>query len=152
MSWFTFEDLKAVYPYAKVQQADDVYVNSVLIPDAVRFVQGAVAQTYDTPPADILGIARNYAVNKILGEDENVRIARARGQSSFTVAGDTVTIDLSTNPFLSQEDKSIIEDIRNGKDTQIHTDKVVVRTSGTDYKNPMGPTEYTRDRPTYFNK
>jgi hypothetical protein len=111
-------------------------VEQNLIPQAVRFVESYVRQNFSTlPPADLLGVAKNIAVNLILADDEAVRIAQARGQSSLTIAGDTVTFDTSVgrNPFLSPADEAILVEALAESDPGIHTDKSYVRADGGDY-------------------
>lgn len=161
-NWFSFSDLKNLFPYKKVQNANQAYqqyINVQLIPSAINFVQRYTGWTWATPPDEILMVARNYAVNMILADDENIKIAQARGQPSFIVSGDTVNLDLTLgrNPLLSDTDEAILEDWRAVSDQSIHVDKVVVRTQGQQYedaegRDTAGSTDYIReDRlPGYF--
>lgn len=160
MSWFTFEELKDGYPFKKVQEAPEEYVTNTLIPQAEWFVQNYTGEMWSAAPsgddAIVLGVAKNYTVMKILGGDENVLIARARGQPSFTVAGDNIPLDLnlSRNPFLSVEDQAILDEYRVKNRDALRTDKIVVRTQGEAYdeagKPPRGATDYVSERPRYF--
>jgi hypothetical protein len=143
--WFTFADLKQLYPqYKKVEDASEQWVNNTVIPKAQDYVSKFVSPpepwTDGSVPGDILRVAQNYAVNKILADDETVRIAQARGQPEFTVSGDTVPLDLSLgrNPLLSVEDEAILLDWADRYHKNLHLDKVTVRSQGKRYDNSQG--------------
>jgi hypothetical protein len=146
-NWFSYEVLAAQYPYKKVQNADlaqITYVDNILIPTAMSFVQGYTGIRFgDNPPEDILLVTKNYAVNLILGDDETIKIAQSRGQPSVTVAGDTISLDLSpgSNPYLSTEDEMVLDRYRDTSDSSLHIDKVRVRSQGTLYRDARGRTD-----------
>lgn len=162
--WFTFDDLKTAYPeFKKIQDASDSYVTNTIIPKAqdyvAKFVGISVPWDDGDVPDDILRVTMNYAVNSILADDENIRMAQARGQPRFTVAGDEVVLDLSLgrNPLLSLEDEAILMEWRAQFTQLTHTDKIVVRSEGDRYDSAPGggdrgeATDYVRgDRPSYF--
>lgn len=152
--WFSLAELKTLFPvYQKLQVANEQYVNNVIVPETVSFIKNYTGIDFgDNPPEDILLIARRYAVGKILADDENVRIAQARGQPSFTVAGDTVSLDLAAgkNPFLTDEDETILGRYRDLTDVSLHVDKITVASQGHKYQQARGrdwkkATDYTRD-------
>lgn len=160
--WFTFDDLKADYPYSKIQNAvtaEITFVNNILIPEAMQFVQSYTGFTWTTPPDEIKRVAKNYTVNRILGDDENIRIAHMRRQQNLVVAGDTINLDLSLgqNPYLSEADQIVLDDWRNQSKEGIHVDKVRVKSQGSDYENATGrgkssPPDFVRadSVPGYF--
>lgn len=163
--WFTLDDLKSKYPYNKVQNAVANWVDDVIVPDAMRYVENYVLDSWMDPasvPEDLLKVAKNYAVNKILADDENVRIAQARGQASFTIAGNQINLDLSLgrNPLLSPEDEQTLITWREKITLTPHTDRVAVKSQGATYetardryKRGPGDDEYIRRDyvlPMYF--
>ncbi len=127
MSWFTLEELQQLYPhYKKVQDAPSQFVKDVVIPKSEDFVLGFIGGSAKTwtlaeTPAEVIRVAKNYAVNRILADDENVKIAQARGQPSFMVAGDQINLDLSPgrNPLLSPEDEAILIEEKENQDNTI---------------------------------
>jgi hypothetical protein len=162
--WFVYDDLRPDYTYHKVQAINSLpleeqHVNNVLIPRAINYVESAIGQQWDktTVPADLLLVAKNIAVNMILADDENVKIAQARGQPSFTVAGDQVVLDLTPgrNPFLSDADEAVILFYQQKFERELHVDKVRVQSQGDLYDEAVGrgteaPVDYVR--PSYMGR
>ncbi len=143
MAWFTLADLQADYPYDKVANASSTFVESVTIPSIEGFIRSFIsgdAYRWDLPPADVLLVAKNMAVNRILADDETIRIAQARGQPSITIAGDTINLDLTPgrNFLLSTEDEAVLTGLADGQRKVLHTDKVVVKSQGGKYTNAPG--------------
>lgn len=144
--WFDHADLKADFPqFVKVANASNVWVENTVIPKAEDYINGwttrvGEAWTDENVPEVLKRIAKNYAVNVILADDEAVRIAKARGQPRFTVSGDEVPLDLNLgrNPLLSLEDEEILKEWAEKLDNEVHTDKIVVRSEGKRYKNAAG--------------
>lgn len=141
--WFDYQDLKDLFPYKKIQNASSAtqtYINNVLIKEAINFIQNYTGFFWTVPPDEILLVAERYAVNKILADDENVQIAHARRQPSFTVAGDTVNLDLTVglNPFLSEEDEVVLTAWRDQSKDGLHVDKVFVKSAGNEYDDAVG--------------
>ncbi len=157
-TWFSPDDLKARYPSLRTLQAKEDVELAEHIETATSWVEGAVSSQFTTPPDELLGVAYRFARNLALGSDENVLIARARGQASFTVSGEAMTIDLTRNPYLDIADVELVARMRKDLDGQMFTDKVVVRSQGTRYEDAVqesDASEYvrpdsTRLRPTYL--
>jgi hypothetical protein len=163
-AWFTVRQLKDTHPqFKKLQDVSETYARSTVIPKAedfvTKFISPSEGWSSTTVPPDVRRVAMNYAVNRILADDENIRIAQARGQPRFTVAGDEVVLDLSLNrnPLLSLEDEQILMDWRGKYNQSTHTDKIVVASEGDKYDEAPGggskpATDYVRrDRiPPYF--
>ncbi len=125
--WFTFSNLKTNFYFSKVQNATSAqitYYDNIIIPEAINFVRRFTGFPWDstTVPVDAKAVAMNFAVHKILADDENIKIAQARGQASFTVAGDTVNLDLSPgrNPFLTTDDEEILMFYRDQNQAGLH--------------------------------
>jgi hypothetical protein len=145
-NWFSLADLQDAFPhYGKLQAASSTFVDGTIIPQVQWFILKYSLAT-DTDPV-LTQVAKNYAVAKILGDDENIKIAQARGQSSLTIAGDQINLDLSQgrNFFLSAEDEAILNSYRERNLTAIHTDKQVVASQGVKYDPKRRGTDYTKD-------
>ncbi len=161
LDWFTLQDLRDRHTnYTKLAAANDTSVNAHIIPGAIRYLLSYVGQNYSADNhALLVEIAKNYVVNRILADDEAIMIARARGQNSITVAGETISLDLTQgrNWWLSPQDEAALNDIRGPDLSDIHTDKMAVRTQGLLYSQALGSldTDYVKrdedTNPWYMN-
>jgi hypothetical protein len=133
LNWFTAEQLKDAFPNsARLQARDEVEIDNYIIPAAVGFVYSATGLTSEEDP--IVGqIAMRVARNMVLGDDENILIARARGQTGLTIAGTSISLDLGKNVWLDAADEELLSEYEAARKGRVHTDKVVVDAMGSRY-------------------
>lgn len=162
-NWFTLEDLQQQYPnYPKIQTANAGIVDTVDIPAIQNWLLNYVGPAYDETlhKATLITIAKSYLFRRLLADDNAIQIARARGQTSLTVAGETINIDLSKggNFWLTEEEQEILKEMRGPDLSDIHTDKAAVRGDAlyVERNQGLGHTEYVQDdhpadRPGYIS-
>ena len=120
--WFAPDDLNA-FGYEQVDNAGRDYLTDVVIPQAEAIVQARAgwAWTNVTVPSDVLLVAKQVAVRIILAGVENIATARARGQSTFTVAGDEVVLS-GPERLLSESDAAILDAWQAKRSAVYHLD------------------------------
>ena len=120
MPWFAPADLTA-FGYEQVDNAGGDYLTDVVIPQAEAIVQSRAGWTWTNAsvPSDVVLVAKQVAVRIVLAGVENIATARARGQSTFTVAGDQVVLS-GPERLLSESDAAILDAWRARRSAVYH--------------------------------
>ena len=107
--WFTHAELVELYPvYDKVTGSPADYVDDVVIPLHVAVVEAYTGWTWETPPDDVLLATRSPWLGTS-SSTTRTKPSGARGQASFGVAGDQITLDRAVDALAGPLERAVLD-------------------------------------------